>query len=87
MKRNGRNLCINFDKSFLRLINVGLPNRLRGEIWELSCGSIYDRYMNSHEYTDLLAKNQGKSSIAIDEIEKICTVLCPNIMHIRILRE
>ncbi|KAI0463484.1 hypothetical protein LJB42_002481 [Komagataella kurtzmanii] len=70
LKRNGRNLCINSDKSFLRLINVGLPNRLRGEIWELSCGSIYDRYMNSHEYTDLLAKNQGKSSIAIDEIEK-----------------
>ncbi|KAK6860311.1 hypothetical protein PG995_003947 [Apiospora arundinis] len=52
------------------LIRVGLPNRLRGEMWELTSGSLYLRLENPTLYTDTLAKFSGKESLAIDEIEK-----------------
>lgn len=70
MKTNGRNLNIVKQEMFYKLIRVGLPNRLRGEIWELCSGSIYSRYENINVYQEILASNEGKSSVAIEEIEK-----------------
>lgn len=55
---------------FQRLLQVGLPSRLRGELWETLSGSIYLRYANRNVYTDLLSSNEGKHSQATDEIEK-----------------
>ncbi len=69
-RTNGRNLTIVKQPLFYKLIRVGLPNRLRGEIWELSCGSIYLRMQNQREYEEILEANKGKRSLAIDEIEK-----------------
>lgn len=55
---------------FQKLIRVGLPNRLRGEIWELTSGSLYIRLQKPRLYTDTLLKFSGRESLAIDEIEK-----------------
>jgi len=70
MKENGRNATIVRQPTFHKLIRVGLPNRLRGEIWEICSGSFYARLRNPHLYAKTLAKFTGKESLAIDEIEK-----------------
>lgn len=67
---DGRNLSIIKTPMFYKLVRVGLPNRLRGEIWEVCSGSMYLRYNNSDVYQKLLNDNKGRSSLAIEEIEK-----------------
>ncbi|KAJ9155618.1 GTPase activating protein [Pleurostoma richardsiae] len=70
LRDNGRNMTLIRQPTFHKLIRVGLPNRLRGEIWELTSGSIYLRLENPTLYADTLAKFSGRESLAIDEIEK-----------------
>lgn len=70
MKENGRNTTLVRQPDFHRLIRVGLPNRLRGEIWELSSGSFYLRLQKPKLYPETLVKHEGQGSLAIDEIEK-----------------
>ncbi|KXX74354.1 GTPase-activating protein GYP2 [Madurella mycetomatis] len=70
LRDNGRNMTLIRQPTFHKLIRVGLPNRLRGEMWELTSGSIYLRLENPTLYTDTLSKFSGKESLAIDEIEK-----------------
>ncbi|GJJ73798.1 TBC1 domain family member 8/9 [Entomortierella parvispora] len=69
-KDNGRNLTMTKVATFPKLIRVGLPNKLRGEIWEACSGSLYLRSMNPGEYTRLLKDNEGKMSLSLEEIEK-----------------
>ena len=49
---------------------MGLPNRLRGETWELTSGSLYVRLQDPKLYSKTLSKFDGRESLAIDEIEK-----------------
>ncbi|XP_044721588.1 rab-GTPase-TBC domain-containing protein [Hirsutella rhossiliensis] len=70
LRDNGRNATLMRQPTFHKLIRVGLPNRLRGEIWELTSGSVYLRLENPTLYADTLAKFDGQESLAIDEIEK-----------------
>ncbi|KAL7808257.1 rab-GTPase-TBC domain-containing protein [Trichoderma gracile] len=70
LRDNGRNMMLIRQPTFHKLIRVGLPNRLRGEIWEVTSGSLYLRLENPTLYTDTLAKFKGQESLAIDEIEK-----------------
>lgn len=70
LRDNGRNMNLIRQPTFHKLIRVGLPNRLRGEIWEVTSGSIYLRLENPTLYSDTLNQNEGKESLAIDEIEK-----------------
>ncbi|KAK4124865.1 TBC-domain-containing protein [Parathielavia appendiculata] len=70
LRDNGRNMTLIRQPTFHKLIRVGLPNRLRGEIWELTSGSIYLRLENPTLYADTLSKFSGQESLAIDEIEK-----------------
>ncbi|KAK5193121.1 GTPase activating protein (GAP) [Exophiala xenobiotica] len=70
MRENGRNATIVRQPTFHKLIRVGLPNRLRGEIWEISSGSFYTRLRNPNLYEKTLTKFTGQESLAIDEIEK-----------------
>ncbi|KAL2180965.1 uncharacterized protein P884DRAFT_326987 [Thermothelomyces heterothallicus CBS 202.75] len=70
LRDNGRNATLIRQPTFHKLIRVGLPNRLRGEIWELTSGSLYLRLENPTLYADTLAKFSGQESLAIDEIEK-----------------
>lgn len=70
LRDNGRNFTLLRQPTFHKLIRVGLPNRLRGEMWELTSGSVYLRLENPAMYEDTLAKFSGQESLAIDEIEK-----------------
>ncbi|EJT71008.1 GTPase-activating protein GYP2 [Gaeumannomyces tritici R3-111a-1] len=70
LRDNGRNVTLLRQPTFHKLIRVGLPNRLRGEMWELTSGSLYLRLESPTMYHDTLAKHEGKESLAIDEIEK-----------------
>lgn len=70
LRTDGRNLSLIKTPLFYRLVRVGLPNRLRGEIWELCCGSMYYRLDNQEEYHKILNANEGKNSLAKEEIEK-----------------
>ena len=70
MKENGRNTTLVRQPDFHRLIRVGLPNLLRGEIWELASGSFYLRLQKPKLYHEMLSKHEGEGSLAIDEIEK-----------------
>lgn len=67
---HGRNLTLVRQQTFYKLIRVGLPNRLRGEIWELTSGSLYLRLAHQSMYKDLLEEYEGKTSQATEEIEK-----------------
>ncbi|RAH75423.1 GTPase-activating protein [Aspergillus aculeatinus CBS 121060] len=69
-RENGRNATLIRQPTFHKLIRVGLPNRLRGEVWEVTSGSLYLRLRSPNLYTDTLAKFSGQESLAIDEIEK-----------------
>ncbi|AAS50456.1 AAR091Wp [Eremothecium gossypii ATCC 10895] len=69
-KKNGTNLSLLRNHMFHRLIRVGVPNRLRGEIWELCSGSMYLRFSSQGEYQRIGKENKEKHSQAIDEIEK-----------------
>lgn len=69
-RQNGRNLTLIRYPSFNRLVQVGLPSRLRGEIWEFTSGSVYLRLQNPGEYKKILEEHGGKRTLATDEIEK-----------------
>ena len=70
LRENGRNVTLIRQPTFHKLIRVGLPNRLRGEIWEQTSGSLFLRLENPTLYADTLTKYNGRDSLAIDEIEK-----------------
>jgi hypothetical protein len=70
LRENGRNVTLIRQPTFHKLIRVGLPNRLRGEIWELTSGSLFLRLESPTRYADTLAQFEGQESLAIDEIEK-----------------
>ncbi|KAF3103398.1 hypothetical protein TWF569_011121 [Orbilia oligospora] len=70
LRENGRNITLIRQPTFHKLIRVGLPNRLRGEVWELTSGSLYRRLYNPTLYTDTLTEFSGRHSLSIDEIEK-----------------
>ncbi|KAH0352011.1 TBC-domain-containing protein, partial [Aureobasidium melanogenum] len=70
LRENGRNATLVRQPDLPRLVRIGLPNRLRGEVWELTSGSFYLRMQQPKLYQDTLAKFEGQQSLAIDEIEK-----------------
>ncbi|VEU20417.1 DEKNAAC101311 [Brettanomyces naardenensis] len=69
-RENGRNFAMVHSVPFYKLVSYGLPNKLRGELWETCCGSIYLRYMHEDEYLRILVDHDGEKSFAIEEIEK-----------------
>lgn len=70
MKENGRNITIVRQPDFHRLIRVGLPNLMRGEIWELTSGAFYLRLQKPKMYQEMLKAHENEQSLAIEEIEK-----------------
>jgi TBC1 domain family member 8/9 len=70
LRENGHALTLITFRTFHKLIRVGLPNRLRGEIWELTSGAMYLRWQNRGLYQKLLEENKGAESGALEEIEK-----------------
>ncbi|CAL9737548.1 GTPase-activating protein GYP2 [Monosporozyma servazzii] len=69
-KLNGENLAIMKTPLFYKLVRIGLPNRMRGELWDLCSGGMYLRHANEGVYQMIMKENEGKTSQAIEEIEK-----------------
>ena len=67
---HGRNLTLMRYPQATRLVQVGLPNRLRGEMWETLSGSIYLRFANPGYYDRILEEHKGKTSTSTEDIEK-----------------
>ncbi|KAH3682922.1 hypothetical protein WICPIJ_006108 [Wickerhamomyces pijperi] len=74
---NGRNLSLSQTPMFHKLIRVGIPNRLRGELWLYSSGGMFVQYSNPDQYKILLSVHDQQLELnpetktqAIDEIEK-----------------
>ncbi|KAG9017939.1 hypothetical protein FRB90_000065, partial [Tulasnella sp. 427] len=70
LRAHGRHLTLTRYPQCTRLIQVGLPNRLRGEMWETLSGSLYLRFANPDVYQSLLKEHAGKTSMSTEEIEK-----------------
>ncbi|KAJ7780124.1 rab-GTPase-TBC domain-containing protein [Mycena maculata] len=70
LRAHGRNLTLLRYPQCTRLVQVGLPNRLRGEMWETLSGSIYLRFSNPGFYEQLLEKNTGRTTTSTEDIEK-----------------
>ena len=70
LRENGQNLTLVRFTTFYKLIRVGLPNRLRGEIWELTCGSMNLRWQHAGDYDKLQQNYDGQTSLSLEEIEK-----------------
>ncbi|OMJ19733.1 GTPase-activating protein GYP2 [Smittium culicis] len=71
MNIHGRNVTFFRQSDFERLVRIGPPNRLRGEIWELCSGSMYNRLLNPGAFDSLLnLKADSKLLACIEEIEK-----------------
>ncbi|CAG8711598.1 20681_t:CDS:10 [Dentiscutata erythropus] len=70
MNNNGRNLTLIKLPHFYKLVRIGLPNKLRGEMWELCSGAIYLRFMNNGLYDKLHKEYAGKVTPYMEEIEK-----------------
>ncbi|KIY62659.1 TBC-domain-containing protein [Cylindrobasidium torrendii FP15055 ss-10] len=70
LKTHGRNLTLLRYPQCTRLVQVGLPNRLRGEMWETLSGSIFLRFSNPGYYEQLLKDNEGRTSASTEDIEK-----------------
>ncbi|KAL0570667.1 hypothetical protein V5O48_011291 [Marasmius crinis-equi] len=70
LKTHGRNLTLLRYPQCTRLVQVGLPNRLRGEMWEVLSGSIFLRYTNPGFYQQILEENKGRTTPSTDDIEK-----------------
>ncbi|KAI0369748.1 TBC-domain-containing protein, partial [Pilatotrama ljubarskyi] len=70
LRTHGRNLTLLRYPQCTRLIQVGLPNRLRGEMWETLSGSLYLRFENPGYYEKILAENAGRTNTSTEEIEK-----------------
>lgn len=67
---HGRNLTLLRYPQCTRLVQVGLPNRLRGEMWETLSGSIYLRFTSPGVYRQILDQNEGRTTTSTEEIEK-----------------
>ncbi|KAJ7609018.1 rab-GTPase-TBC domain-containing protein [Roridomyces roridus] len=70
LRVHGRNLTLLRYPQCTRLVQVGLPNRLRGEMWETLSGSVFLRFSNPGFYEELLEKNKGRSTTSTEDIEK-----------------
>ena len=70
LRAHGRNLTLIRYPQCTRLVQVGLPNRLRGELWETLSGSLYLRFANPGVYEQILQENTGRTSTSTEEIEK-----------------
>lgn len=68
---NGRNLTLcKKPFTFSTMVKTGLPNSLRGELWEVCSGSIYLRFANQTLYEDILETYKNDVSPSMYDIDK-----------------
>lgn len=76
-KDYGRNLTMIRMPCLVPLVQKGIPDELRGELWETLSGSLFARLYDDCLYFRLLEVNKSHKSMAINEIEKDLTRSLP----------
>ncbi|KAJ1504605.1 hypothetical protein HMI54_006787, partial [Coelomomyces lativittatus] len=66
----GKHLGMVRTNIFSRLIHIGIPNRIRGELWELTSGAIYLRCTHPGYFEQILNEHKDLKSFSLEEIEK-----------------
>uniref|UniRef100_A0A8C4Q742 TBC1 domain family member 8B n=1 Tax=Eptatretus burgeri TaxID=7764 RepID=A0A8C4Q742_EPTBU len=66
----GRGPCVYRIHSMRHLVQLGIPVRLRGELWLLFSGATHDLAKHPHHYEGLLEHSQGLASLVTEEIER-----------------
>jgi hypothetical protein len=69
-QENGRNLTLIRQPVFGKMVRAGIPNQLRGELWEVCSGSIFLRFDKPGYYQRLLELHVNDKSPSSDDIEK-----------------
>lgn len=66
----GRGTCVYRTSKEYELVIQGIPDSLRVDLWMLFSGAQYDYDLFPGHYEQLLIKNQGRHSLATEEIER-----------------
>ncbi|TRZ02369.1 hypothetical protein DNTS_019011 [Danionella cerebrum] len=66
----GRGVHMFHSEKIRKLVALGIPDSLRGEMWLSFSDAFSSRSLHPHYYTDLLEKHRGESTAATEEIER-----------------
>ena len=67
----GRNYAMVKSPIFVRLVRAGLPTELRGEVWSICSGALFERLLAPDQYQQLVnSKPDKRTALAVEEIEK-----------------
>ncbi|XP_063314461.1 TBC1 domain family member 8 isoform X1 [Pelobates fuscus] len=66
----GRTVCMFRTEKIRKLVAMGIPESLRGELWLIFSDAVTDLSMHPGYYTKLLEESMGKCCMATEEIER-----------------
>jgi len=66
----GRGLCTYRTHAVHENILKGIPDNLRGEIWMINSGAVYEMKANAGYYWNLVRETSGRENFTTDEIER-----------------
>ncbi|XP_031980418.1 TBC1 domain family member 9B isoform X1 [Corvus moneduloides] len=66
----GRGMCMYRTAKTRELVQKGIPENLRGELWLLFSGAWNEMVTHPGYYTDLVEKSMGRYNLATEEIER-----------------
>ncbi|XP_029460660.1 TBC1 domain family member 8 isoform X2 [Rhinatrema bivittatum] len=66
----GRTVCMFRTEKIRKLVAMGIPESLRGELWLIFSDAVTDLVSHPGYYSNLVEESMGKCCIATDEIER-----------------
>ncbi|KAG8434673.1 hypothetical protein GDO86_012874, partial [Hymenochirus boettgeri] len=66
----GRSICMFRTEKIQKLVAMGIPESLRGELWLIFSGAITEISCHPGYYNELVKESMGKCCLANEEIER-----------------